>query len=97
MKARTLAQKPSDLTHQLDAVIDRLREYGHAARAEELRGIVHETAWTSSSEMLGEIGLCLLRIQQSLGGEPPAEVNEGLAQCLKAVRRTWPDIKLPEP
>jgi len=90
-----MAEKALDLTSELDAVIDKLRECGYASRAEELRGIVHETAWTSSSKMLGEIGLCLLRIQQGLGREPPAEVNEGLARCLKAVRKTWPDIKLP--
>ena len=92
-----MAEKPLDLTHELDAVIDKLRECGNAARAEELRGIVHETAWSSGSEMLGEIGLCILRIQQSLGREPPAEVSEGLARCLKVVRKTWPDIKLPKP
>ena len=91
-----VAKKSSDLTGELDAVITRLRECGYVAKAEELRGIVHETAWTSSSEMLGEIGLCLLRIQQSLGRVPPAAVNESLARCLKAVRKTWPDIKLPK-
>ena len=90
----TLAKKPFELTSELDAVIGNLRECGHAGKAEELRGIVHETAWTTSSEMLGEIGLCLLRIQQSLGRKPAAEVSKGLARCLKAVRKTWPDIKL---
>ncbi len=92
-----MAEKTLDLTSELDAVIDRLREYGYAGKAEELRGTVHETAWTSGSEMLGEIGLCLLRIQQSLGREPPAGVSEGLARCLKVVRKTWPEIKLPKP
>lgn len=92
-----VAKKSFDLTGELDAVIDRLRECGYAAKADELRRIVHETAWSSSSEMLGEIGLCILRIQQSLGREPPAAVNEGLARCLKVVRKIWPDIKLPKP
>ncbi len=88
-------KRPFDLTSELDAVIARLRECGYTGNAEELRGIVHETAWASSSEMLGEIGLCILRIQQSLGREPPAEVNDALARCLEDVRKTWPDIKLP--
>ena len=30
------------------------------------------------------------------GAEPPAAVNESLARCMKAVRKTWPDIKLPK-
>ncbi len=91
-----MARQPFDLTGELDDLISKLRACGYPGKAEELRGIVHETAWTSSSEMLGEIGLCILRIQQGLGRKPPAELNEGLSRCLKVVRKTWPDIKLPK-
>ncbi|MFB3923555.1 MAG: hypothetical protein ACE145_17670 [Terriglobia bacterium] len=72
----------------------RLRECGHETQAEELRKIVHGTAWSSSSEMLGEIGLCILRIQRDAGAKLPKEIQIGLERCLGAVRETWPAIKL---
>lgn len=90
-----MSGESQNLIDELDAVIDRLMTSGFPAEASELRSMTHETAWTSSSEMLGEIGLWILGIQRSLAGELPAEVKKGLARCLKFVRKTWPDIKLP--
>jgi hypothetical protein len=90
-----MSGESQDLIDELDAVIDKLMNSGFPAEASELRSMTHETAWTSSSEMLGEIGLWILGIQRSLAGELPAEVKKGLARCLKFVRKTWPDIELP--
>jgi hypothetical protein len=71
-----------------------LREAGLGAEAEELEGLGFKTAWTSASEMLGEIGHCILRIEAR--GDPPLPegVREALGECMKAVRAVWPRIAL---
>ena len=97
IRTATLAKKPLDLTRELDAMIGKLWACGYPGKAEELRSAAYAGVGSSSSEILGEIGLCILRIQRDLRRELPKEARAGLARCLKIVRKTWPDIKLPKP
>ncbi len=78
----------------LSMAIGGLRAAGFGEDARSLQEIAFETAWTSSSEMVGEIGLAILRIQQRVGGRVPKEVAKSLEFCLRHVRQVWPGIKL---
>jgi len=71
-----------------------LRAAGLDAEAEELEGLGFKTAWTSASEMLGEIGLCILRIEAHGDPRVPEGAREALEECMKAVRAVWPRIAL---
>ena len=43
--------------------------------------------WTSSSEMVGELGQALLAL------DAPAALKEAKQRCLQEVRKVWPHIK----
>jgi len=48
-----------------DELIAQLRAGGHASTADKLDFMLHRVAWTTSSELLGELDAEILRFQQS--------------------------------
>ena len=72
-----------------DELIVKLRESGldgHADALSELKG----QAWTTSSEMIGELGRAVLRLRKQ--PELPAEVSKLIGRCMSEVRKVWPHI-----
>lgn len=49
------------------------------------------SAWTSSSEMLGEIGLAIRRIEKT-DSDLPSEVQACFAGAIAEIRKVWPEI-----
>ena len=92
-----MAKEHFDLISELDAAVGKLRACGYPGKAQELRSAAYESVVSTSSEIIGEIGLCILRIQRDVGSKLSSEARDGLARCLKLVRETWPDIRLPSP
>jgi hypothetical protein len=45
-----------------DELIRRLRAEGHVAPADKLHRLPHEVAWTTGSELIGELGFPSTRI-----------------------------------
>ena len=82
------------LLEALTRAIDGLRAAGFEEDAKDLGGLVFETTWTISSEMIGEIGLAILRIQQQARGRLPADVAKDIESCMSHVKQVWPEIKL---
>jgi len=74
-----------------DEFIAQLRTAGHASTADKLDFILHRVAWTTGSELLGELGAEILRFQQSTPSASGA-VQKSLNRSLDMVRRVWPDI-----
>ena len=83
-----------DFLGALSNAIDGLRAAGLDEDAAKLRDLAFETAWTSSSEMIGEIGLAILGVQQRARGRLPKEVAKSLDSCMHHVKQVWPDIRL---
>jgi hypothetical protein len=81
------------VAHELfDELIQRLRVDGYVEAAGRLHTLLHEVAWTSSSELLGELGLALLAFERStpvIG----AELRRLLDRSMALIRQVWPDIK----
>ena len=73
-----VSKRRDNFSEALRRLIDTLRAAGFEEDAAKLRELVFETAWTSSSEMAGEIGLAILRIQQGGRGRLPKDVGRGL-------------------
>ncbi len=75
-----------------EQLIVSLRAEGHADVAARLDCLLHKVAWTTGSELLGELGLEILGFQNS---QPTVtkELRQLLGSCLEIVRRVWPDIK----
>jgi len=76
-----------------DELIVQLRAHGFSTAAESIAG-VRTSTWTSSSEMIGELGLAVLKIQ-SQAAAAPVELKQALRCCMKEVHKVWPDIKVP--
>ena len=87
-------QRGDDFLGTLSQAIDRLRAAGFKEDAAMLWDLAFEAAWTSSSEMVGESGLAILRVQQRARGKLPKPVARGLDLCMDHVREVWPDIRL---
>ena len=75
-----------------DEVISHLRAEGQDDTADRLHLMLHRTAWTSGSELLGELGLELLKLKRSRDSRS-AELNRLIDNCIEMVRRVWPDIE----
>lgn len=58
--------------------------------AENLRGVL-TAGWTSSSEMYGEIGLAIRRIEGS-NPDLPDSVRAVFARAIEEIHKVWPEI-----
>jgi hypothetical protein len=70
--------KDDNFVDALSLAIDGLRSAGFEEDARSLQEIGFEAPWTSSSEMVGEIGLAILRLQERVGSRIPKEVAKSL-------------------
>jgi hypothetical protein len=70
-----------------------LRERGFAAQASRLEDILNGT-WTTSTELIGELGLAVVAIRKECRGLTPAQKTL-VRQCLKEVRKAWPGFGWP--
>jgi hypothetical protein len=73
----------------IDSLIGRLREAKLAAPADELHTILHESAWTTSSEPLGELKLALVRTRTQHLGQLPHDVEQDISYCVSVIDETW--------
>ncbi len=78
-------------TQELDLAAQILRERGFVAEAEELHSRVH-CAYTTSSELYGEIGSAIRRLQRCLGRRMPADAQSLLEGAMVEVRKVWPQL-----
>ncbi len=77
--------------HPFDELITRFREHGFPESADRL-AMLMRSAWTSSSELIGELGLTVLQFQREQPSVRP-ELREVLDRCMREVRKVWPDIR----
>jgi hypothetical protein len=81
-----------DFMPWLRDAIERLRLSGWPREADELAAVA-STAYTTSSEMCGEIGSAILRVHQRIEPQLPHEVAELLQRCLLEIRKVWPELR----
>lgn len=79
-----------DFYDYVDGTIAELRASGCDKEADRLDHLLHKVAWTTSSELFGELGLALIQIsaQSQLNAAARAKVEN----CIAGVRLVWPDI-----
>jgi hypothetical protein len=72
-----------DFYNDVDKLIESLRAVGHVQYAENLQDLLHKTAWTTASELLGELRneFVLLKNNRQLSNELVAV----LCQLIRAV------------
>jgi hypothetical protein len=62
----------------IDALIEDLRASRHEDEAQALYALMHETAWTTGSELLGELGLALKKMKGTYSLETKAKIKESI-------------------
>lgn len=75
---------------EFDELVSMLRTEGHDEVAEKLHEMLHEIAWTSGSELMGELGLEIVRFQRSHSPMSPA-LKDLLSRCMTHVKKVWPN------
>jgi hypothetical protein len=63
----------------INNLIQSLAAKGFIEDSAKLNDLIHETSWTTSSELLGEVGLAL----RDMKGKYPSEVNKEIYDCHK--------------
>lgn len=81
------------LPDRVDQLIAALRADGLEQEARALHTLVHEMAWTTSSELIGEIGNEVRRIKSAQRGRLSLNSRQALAEVLAIVGRPWPSFR----
>lgn len=82
-------QSPGDLSKLIDSIIAKFEARNQQAAADKLRRI-QETAFTTSSELLGELGLAVRSIQKET--QLDREMKQDLDHVMRAVKKAWPRL-----
>jgi hypothetical protein len=78
------------LPDPFEDVIACLRRDGLADHAGGFDRILHQTAWTTGSEMLGELGLELKRQWPAAKAHGSKETKRAFKAAARVVRKSWP-------
>jgi hypothetical protein len=74
------------------ALATALREGGFTAHGDRLEGVLNGV-WTTSSELIGELGQAVVEIRKEC--KPLSRAQKALVkQCLQEVRKAWPGFGL---
>ena len=75
-----------------DELTASLRDDGLSTEADRLYVLLHEVAWTTGSELIGELGQALKKIETD-GSRTISTVSaHKIDECFKMVYRVWPDF-----
>jgi hypothetical protein len=88
---KLMAEQVADYYPHLKAAIAEAKAVGLEPAASELEAQIF-AAYTTSSELLGEQGLAILKFLRSEGGAVPPSVTAKLNACLKEIRKVWPRL-----
>ncbi len=77
--------------YPFEELVGKLREHNLNEPADYFAELM-QSPCTTSSELVGELGLAIIRFQHEHSAIP-YDVQYILDQCLKEVRIVWPDMK----
>ena len=75
----------------IDVITEKLRKNGATQDADRLHELIHKIAWTTSTELLGEIRIALKKIRNERAGLPSAlssDIRYAIRTINKAFRRS---------
>jgi len=68
-----------------DTLIAYLRSDGHSETANRLHELLHETAWTSGSELIGELGLAIQGFERTVAEPLSPDLWESIRTCMRGL------------
>jgi hypothetical protein len=69
-----------------------LRADGLANHADQLHNLIHKVAWTTGSELVGELGREISKLHRERGEKFSSGTREQMEEALQMVARVWPDF-----
>ena len=69
-----------------------LRDDGLVKDAERLHFLIHTVAWTTGSELLGELGQEITKLHREHGDKFSSSTRDQMEEALQMVARVWPDF-----
>jgi hypothetical protein len=77
----------------IDELTAALKADGLEEEARTLHTLVHEMAWTTSSEFMGEVGKALGKIKSTRRGRLSPNSKKAMAKVFAIVGRPWPSFR----
>jgi hypothetical protein len=75
-----------------EELIASLRDDGLRNEAGRIHYLLHEVAWTTGSELLGELGQEMKKLEQERGVGFSAGTRDKIDAAFEMVSRVWPDF-----
>ena len=69
-----------------------LRADGFTKDAERLHFLIHKVAWTTGSELLGELGQEITKLRREHADKLSTSTRDQMEEALQMVARVWPDF-----
>jgi hypothetical protein len=71
----------------VDTITEKLRSGGFVSDAERLHELVHKIAWTTSTELFGELRIVLKKIRKERAGLP-SDLSADIRHAIKCINKT---------
>ena len=91
MPEESQAGKGRGAQDSFEALLRQARTDGHAEFADRLDGVMHRTAWTTGTELIGELGLAVRECERSKPTLTP-EMRRRLKECRRVVGMAWEGV-----
>ncbi|MSR77713.1 MAG: hypothetical protein EXS63_05745 [Candidatus Omnitrophica bacterium] len=73
----------------LDKLALFMKEQGFPEASQSITELLHDTAWTTSSELLGELRLLLVRLLQDYREKFPRFVDADIKNCIREIDKAF--------
>jgi hypothetical protein len=74
-------------TH-VDEIIESLQEHELSTSADNIHTLLHRTAWTTSTELLGELRIAFYKVLQDDTGRLATTLREDIEQCIAVLEQS---------
>ena len=75
-----------------DELVASLRADGLGGDADRLHFMFYKVAWTTGSELIGELGQAMKDVAREHGGSFSDSTRSRMETAFEMVRRVWPDF-----
>ena len=79
----------AEFYQHLDALTASLNESGFSEAGQKIAFLIHKVAWTTSSELFGELRILFREILQQHGDSLPRHISDDLTDCIQVIDGAW--------
>ena len=75
-----------------ERLIAGFRQDGFLKEADQLHFLIHKVAWTTGSELIGELGQAIKKIERNSLYAFSDDIKKNIRESMEMVKRIWPDF-----